>query len=233
MATLTDKLEPAATLTDKLEHMTQHNYVFVHIPKTAGRSILDALGVKFRSEHNTMLDYAKELGEQTVTNRYKFTSVRNPWARTLSWWNFFKLGMGSPKQLEVDFDTWVANQANKYDIKKLSGNKIHLDELSYCRDKNGELSMDYFIRLENINSDFIPIASRFNISPTVKKIGSQDREIQQRKIEHRYRRFVHLNPTKEVPVIYTDYKDIFKSQKSIDLVAMMNKDLIDRFKYTF
>jgi hypothetical protein len=75
------------------------NIFFLHIPKTAGASILSGMTRQFKTEeiHTTRsktnwhspYDDCISLKPE-IENYYKFTVVRNPWDRTLSWFFFRK-----------------------------------------------------------------------------------------------------------------------------------------------
>jgi hypothetical protein len=81
-----------------------------------------------------------------------------------------------------------------------------MDELSYCRDKEGNLLIDSFLRFENLAEDFVSVAECFGISHILPRIGDREKE---------------------------DYRKMYKSQRSIDAVASMNAELIERFGYQF
>ena len=67
-----------------------HNkkYVFVHIHKTAGTSIsinmLKSGGIKYKNKHSFITELENE-----YKNYFKFSFVRNPWDRLVSWYNMF------------------------------------------------------------------------------------------------------------------------------------------------
>ena len=89
----------------------KHGFLFIHIPKTAGNSIQNILqdyseenlvcgapyqdGVErfeVRSDdytihkHSTLSDYHQQLGSEVIDSLFKFTCVRNPWERMISFY---------------------------------------------------------------------------------------------------------------------------------------------------
>lgn len=89
----------------------QKNFIFVHIPKTAGNSIqniirnysedhitckashqdgFERFEIKSKefgtTKHSTLADYKKVLPSDFYDNAYKFTCVRNPWDRMVSFY---------------------------------------------------------------------------------------------------------------------------------------------------
>ena len=221
-------------LKPKIEHMDENNYIFIHIPKTGGRSVLSALGVKFHCEHKTMQDYIKEITEPVIRSRYKFTIIRNPWDRAVSWYRFFYKPMG--KEIPLTFDEWICKNKSgilKNRIDKPSFNrKVPLDQLSYCRNQSGEILIDKFLRFENLTEDFKEVASKLNITSPLPYIGKNEQEhaitMAKHMIKHK-----KLDESKVVLETSLNYKDLYKSQESIDIITNLNKELIEMFNYTF
>jgi Sulfotransferase family len=157
----------------------QKRFLFVHIPKTAGNSIQSVLRnysedelVTLRGEqdgierfglrnpkykikkHSTLAEYRSALGETQFGNLYRFTCVRNPWDRMVSY--YF-----TPTQ-----------KAEAWDRKKFR--KIISRALSvadYLRLNKGEGdpfgNVDYVMRFENLADDFRTVCAALDISPTI------------------------------------------------------------------
>src|SRR4026208_416530 len=144
----------------------QKRFLFVHIPKTAGNSIQSILRdysedelVALRDEqdgierfglrnpkykikkHSTLAEYKTALGEVQFGHLYKFTCVRNPWDRMVSY--YF-----TPTQ-----------QVTAWDPKKFR--KVISRALSvaeYLQLDKGEgdpfANVDCIMRFENLADDF-------------------------------------------------------------------------------
>jgi hypothetical protein len=65
-------------------HKGKHgSYIFIHINKTAGTSIIDVIGKPFR-KHLTSKEVIKVIGQKKWDAAYKFAVVRNPWDKVVS-----------------------------------------------------------------------------------------------------------------------------------------------------
>ena len=76
--------------------MINHQYrcIFIHIPKTGGKSVHRFFGTNWQ-DHKDISRYAEELTPETFTSYYKFAVVRNPWNRLVSGYNYQKVKKGS------------------------------------------------------------------------------------------------------------------------------------------
>ena len=89
----------------------RHKFLYVHIPKTAGNAVQNVLRnysedrvvcltpyqdglerFEVRNDqfdiqkHSTLSDYQRELGDATLGSLFKFSCVRNPWERAISYY---------------------------------------------------------------------------------------------------------------------------------------------------
>lgn len=90
---------------------TSHGFLYIHVPKTAGNSVQSVLApyacdrievvgphqdghdrFEVRSDrfathkHSSLADYHGEYGPTMLAKLFKFTCVRNPWERAVSFW---------------------------------------------------------------------------------------------------------------------------------------------------
>jgi hypothetical protein len=167
----------------------QKRFLFVHIPKTAGNSIQSALRdysedqlVALRKEqdgierfglrnpnykikkHSTLGKYRDALGNEQFRSLYKFTCVRNPWDRMVSY--YF-----TPTQSP---ETWDRKRFREIISKAVS-------VADYLRLDPGEedpfANVDYIIRFENLAHDFRTVCITLGISPaTLPRYNRSSRE---------------------------------------------------------
>jgi hypothetical protein len=156
----------------------QKRFLFVHIPKTAGNSIQSILRdysedelVALRGEqdgierfglrnpkykikkHSTLVEYKAAIGEVQFGDLYKFTCVRNPWDRMVSY--YF-----TPTQ---NMAAWDRKRFRKAIVKALSvADYLRLDKVE--EDPFG--NVDYVMRFENLADDFRTVCGTLGISPT-------------------------------------------------------------------
>ena len=155
----------------------QKRFLFVHIPKTAGNSIQSVLrdysedelvalrkeqdGIerfglrnpKYRiKKHSTLSEYYDALGDEQFRNLYKFTCVRNPWDRMVSY--YF-----TPTQ---NPETW-----NRKKFRETISKAVSVSD--YLRIDNGEgdpfANVDCIMRFENLANDFRTLCNAIGISP--------------------------------------------------------------------
>jgi len=153
----------------------QKRFLFVHIPKTAGNSIQTILRhysedeiVALRADqdgierfglrnpnykikkHSTLTEYRAALGEERFRDLYKFTCVRNPWDRMVSYYS------GTTQLVE----TWDRKEFRKLILRALSiRDYLQLDKGE--ADPFGNI--DYIMRLENLADDFRAVCARLGI----------------------------------------------------------------------
>ncbi|MFZ0915312.1 MAG: sulfotransferase family 2 domain-containing protein [Candidatus Udaeobacter sp.] len=155
----------------------QKRFLFVHIPKTAGNSIQSTLRdysedqlVALRKEqdgierfglrnpnykikkHSTLGEYRDALGDERFRGLYKFTCVRNPWDRMVSY--YF-----TPTQSP---ETWDRKRFLEIISKALSvADYLRLDP----SEEDPFANVDYIMCFENLADDFRTVCGTLGISP--------------------------------------------------------------------
>lgn len=157
----------------------QHRCIFIHIPKTAGTSIEKKLG-HFETleagvqDHRTIRQIQPEpqpvwkewfatSDAQNVTARqfrsyYKFSFVRNPWARAFSW---FRNVMDDPNHRakhqvpdDCSFGDFLKNHSDQWAMRP---------QLHWLEAKDGSIPLDFVGRFENLNQDFEIVGERLGL----------------------------------------------------------------------
>jgi len=167
----------------------QKHFLFVHIPKTAGNSIQTALRdysedqlVALRKEqdgierfglrnpkynikkHSTLAEYRDALENEQFRSLYKFSCVRNPWDRMVSY--YF-----TPTQ---NPETWDRKKFRKMISKIVSvADYLRLDQ----DDEDPFTNVDYIMRFENLAEDFRTVCGKVGISAaTLPRYNRSNRE---------------------------------------------------------
>jgi hypothetical protein len=151
-----------------------HNWLFIHIPRTAGNSVQSVLapysedhftqgafqdgidrfevqGFYTGSKHFRLQDYAEAVPPEIFSNLFKFTVVRNPWARAISWF-FIPI-------------RWIsAGRQPRWSAREFRGDIEHMPSMARMLNVNGiPGQMDLLLRFETLESDFAALTNRLGI----------------------------------------------------------------------
>ena len=137
----------------------QKKFLFIHIPKTAGKSIDAIIGVKGAC-HLTYLEYEAAV-KGKINDYYIFTIVRDPADRFVSAYNYLSKG-GNQSKESIDFCTrWIkpGKNINDFVINSLTrpevfnGNLMFKPQYQFLMGINKNISdrinIFYFNDLEN------------------------------------------------------------------------------------
>jgi len=164
----------------------KHRTIFVHIPKCAGTSIemmfLKDLGLDYehraplllrpndkvslgppRLAHLAAVEYVEHhyISDSLFNNYFKFSVVRNPIRRTLSFYKYLGYSRVMP-----------LSQFVQYELMSLFEKRKGLywfvrPQASFVCDKDGKTIVDCIYKLENINESLSEIAQRSNLDNPV------------------------------------------------------------------
>jgi len=189
----------------------QKGFLFVHIPKTAGNSIQSALRdysedqlVALRKEqdgierfglrnpkykirkHSTLREYRDTLGEEQFRKLYRFTCVRNPWDRMVSY--YFTPTQGPEGWDREKFHGIISKAVSIADYLRLNENE-----------KDSFANVDYIMRFENLADDFRTVCNQLDISPvTLPQYNRSMREHYAKYYDDELRDFVRTRFAEEI-----------------------------------
>lgn len=189
-----------------LQHGNKLPFVFVHINKTAGTSIGNAMGLRNKN-HLTVKEVISRIGQKPWDSAYKFTFVRNPWDKTVSLYEYRrKKNKTQIATLGISFEDWVMKTlGDKQDQLFYDNPKSFQPQVEWLKDLQGHISIDYIGKFESLNQDF----------DAIRKVIGIDTQLP------------HLNASSREP--YQSYY----SEKTRDLVSRWFAEDIERFGYTF
>ncbi|MDB2347376.1 sulfotransferase family protein [Verrucomicrobiales bacterium] len=146
------------------DYADENRCVFIHIPKTAGTSVVKAL-FGSSSRHIPWEEFHRTNGRK-FSDYYKFAFVRNPWDRLLSAYLFLKRGGMNPTDAAWakeclgqynDFESFVHEWVSVENIESW----VHfIPQYKWIYDDQETLQMDYVGRMESIGEDFQTVAKR-------------------------------------------------------------------------
>lgn len=142
--------------------------IFIHIQRTGGNSISAALGETpwASNKHLTALELRDRCDREVWDTYFKFSFVRNPWDRLVSWWSLIEGHRAAYESGATfnNFQTFILSRAREFEqfvnecdqeIIDVDGKKsIYKNQLDYLTDEHGRLLVDFVGRFENIQNDF-------------------------------------------------------------------------------
>lgn len=176
---------------------TSRKFIFIHYPKTGGNSIqkslleysddalvptrftsrsgykedFDTYNSKYRThKHSTLHNYRQELEPSLFKNLFKFTTIRNPWDRMISY--YFSPHRQTSKWSREKFIEFVnkvsplrhftVSKSNFRTVRKF--NKLRYRFKRPCKRLNAEI--DYIMKFENLEDDFKTVCNKVGIPET-------------------------------------------------------------------
>jgi hypothetical protein len=168
----------------------RHQFLFVHIAKTAGTSVRTTLNrLRWRDpyfipqficsrissltghriackipRHAKVIAAYEMLPREVFAGLFKFAFVRNPWDLQVS--SYHHLKRERPHLVgDRDFETFL-----RYKLDPARPYQYHLDtsialQSDYLVDLHGKVLVDFIGRFETLNDDFITICQRIGVKP--------------------------------------------------------------------
>lgn len=210
----------------------KYNFIFFHVPKAAGTSILAGLkhnlgkSVKKNGRNRKLAAFLRRkykilwpnhvqcrllkdyFGEKVYQDLFKFAFIRNPWDRTVSFYHYTKQKEPAIyKKLNMEMPPFSKNILKSKSFGDWVRNyKIAGPQYNFLTSKSGELLVDYIGKTENVQTDLSYICGLLNI-PNIK--------------------IDQLNTTTR-----KDYRHYYDAETA-EIVAQQLKKDIDFFGYDF
>lgn len=192
-------------------YMKRHKCIFIHIPKTAGSSIQEALGYQGPRDHCTYREFRKS-NPIRFNNYFKFCFVRNPYSRFISLFKYLGSGgnQGShDKNISerIIDEGWSINDFCDYVLseKLFLYHPLFWPQSLYICDHEGNIYVDFVGKIENIENDYMVIRKTLGLS---KKLERKNRSVQGNK------KYALIAESKVILAeIYARDFDLFKYEK--------------------
>lgn len=145
---LPESLQRAILVRRRQAEWLRAGIVFIHVPKTAGTTINEALFGHFMG-HVRASDIER-WGSRAVKPLPRFAVVRNPWDRVVSAYRFEK-GWGGAGVPEFNtFESFLTRWLEPRDRCKL--NYVHQPQCQFVCDASGKSLVDHVGRFENLDA---------------------------------------------------------------------------------
>lgn len=162
-----------------VSYVKKRGFLFVHIPKTAGTSIIKALGIHFR-HHSDYMVY-EQANPKAFYAAFKFCFVRNPYDRLVS--TYFYLSRGGAGRVDERIASRINRNARNFSefVQKIvNSTSIHTHvlfrpQISFVCDFDLAPRVDFVGKFETIRDDFEYVAQRIGVSADLPTLNSQSK----------------------------------------------------------
>jgi hypothetical protein len=179
--------------------------LFVHINKTGGTSLTEALGL--RKQHRTASEFVGEMGQKAWESHFTFSVVRNPWDKVVSHYAYRvrtnQTGLGDGT---TTFGEWVREAYGRRNPQFYDKPKFFMPQVSWITGEDGRILVSFVGRFERLQADFDTLCAT---------VGRTSRPLP------------HLNRSERGE--YRSYYD----DETRDIVAEWFRSDVEAFGYTF
>ena len=171
----------------------KYKFIFIHIPKTGGCSVENALinhlgkedlitdRMNYQHEkinakfcdipHHSTLRSIHELTSNEYKDYYKFAFVRNPYERMVSMYSFYSQLKNEKKEIFIQtefskFNAWLLGEENIINSKlslKAQNQWKNKPKIEFIVDDNNEIGVDFIGRMETFHSDLLTVGKKLGI----------------------------------------------------------------------
>lgn len=153
-------------------------FIFIHIPKTAGKSVNEILDLK-GARHLKYLDYKREIGER-ISEYYIFSVIRHPEERLISAYYYLK-NNGNQSREDTNFNKkWISTCSSIDDFvcnnlkeKEVLESPFFCPQTDYLSDSDNTFPNNlHIIRFENIDTEINQIPDRIKKGKTLPHLNA-------------------------------------------------------------
>jgi hypothetical protein len=140
------------------------NLIFVHINKTAGTSINNALNK--RKLHLTVKEIIELIGEKEFNKATTFTICRNPYNRVYSMYRHrTRTNQCDMKTSPIPFNEWVERcfSSTPDPFYRNPQLKMFAPQVEWLQDKKGRVRVSEILRFESLSEDWQRLAIKFEL----------------------------------------------------------------------
>lgn len=148
----------------------QKKFIFLHIPKNAGKSIHRGILDKHVADVVSRPDLSPLFNDMFWNTYFRFTVVRNPFDRMVSCYHYQKERIGLYP--DATFEEFVTDYA--WDENGFATNKHWLPQVDHVFDDDRCL-VDYIMRFERIDVDWGEVARRTGLEVSLPKTNTSKR----------------------------------------------------------
>lgn len=150
-------------------------FVFVHINKTGGSSIEQALARPLA--HKTAREYIAEMGWLAWQQHYTFSVVRNPWDKVVSHYHWrIHTNQTALAERPLAFSEWVKRAYGEQDPVYYDKPKMFMPAIDWLVDESGQLVVKKIARFEHLAQDFQSICETLGIQRKLPHLKKTPRE---------------------------------------------------------
>ena len=189
----------------------RHRALFIHVPKSAGRSVVRGM-FDVKSVEHAPAQWYQQLDPVRYQNYFKFTFVRNPWDRAVSAYTYLNKGGSAASEEDTHWAAFVA-EFDSFDdficqwlsLDNAMRNALFTPQVLFLKNMFGCIDMDFVGRFENLQQDFDTVAQKLGVDTQLP----------------------HLNQSRSV-----NYRTFYTDQ-SRERVAEVYAEDIEAFGYSF
>lgn len=195
------------------DYLKRNNCIFIHIPRSAGTSILNNLGKNKAGRDHLPWYVYYTANPKFYSKAFKFSFVRNPWSRTLSAYNYLTQGGNKQSDIRVaemiklydNIDDFVVNGLGRGTFRN---HLLFIPQSEFVINGEGELAVDFLGKYETITKDYSTISERLGLKK-------------------------HLPVINQSTIGTKDYRLAYKSDEAISIVENLYRQDVLVFDYQY